>query len=375
MVAPCSSPFPLAARVGTVVAFTLASSSWSGCAQDPNSVGNFTGTSSGLDSGFESGSSADDEASTSTTASSDTGDKLDLMAETGSATGGDGSADEGCTFVDIVFVIDNSGSMGGYQNALGMAFPQFASTLAAALPPGTNVHVGVTSSEMGYSSQGNTSISNGECTFIGDNNQSHEAFYITPDVMDTGRNGAQGRLFDPGGGQHYFEFETDQDLSGVQQWFAGAAAIGTGGSNIEMSAAPVAWIADPANDATNAGFIRDEGAVLVVFFMQDEPDQSPWTIEGQAGGAYVLDRITAAKSGCGGADCIVAGGFLNANACSANGNLPLDDLLIGLGGVDNVAPLPPDNNAAQAAAQMNLLLSDTLADVIASKCDEIPPID
>lgn len=34
----------------------------------------------------------------------------------------------------------------------------------------------------------------------------------------------------------------------------------------------------------NAGFVRNVGAVLVVFFVQDESDQTPHTIEGQPGG-------------------------------------------------------------------------------------------
>ena len=282
---------------------------------------------------------------------------------------------EGCTGVDILFVIDNSGSMGDYQAALAVAFPQFALTLAEALPPGTNVHVGVTSTEMGYSSMGSTSITNGSCSFIGDGDQTNDAFYVTPDTSDSGRNGAQGRLYDPGGGVTYYEFDTDDaDLSGVEDWFAGAANIGTGGSNIEMSTAPVAWVADAANDATNDGFIRDEGAVLVVFFMQDEPDQTPTMIDGQTGGAFALEQIAAAKAGCGGTDCIIAGGFLAENACSADGDLPLDEFLGGVGSSPIVAQLPfiaPD--PATTAAEMNETLSTTLTEVIASTCEEIPP--
>src|SRR5690606_3171846 len=186
-----------------------------------------------------------------------------------------GPMDEGCSFVDLLFVIDNSVSMGGYQAALGLAMPQFADTLVAALPAGTNVHVGVTSSEMGYSSSGTTSITNGMCTFTGQGGMPGDAFYITPDQQNTGKNGAQGRLFDPGGGQHYFEFNTDDNaqVTALETWFSQAAAIGTGGSNIEMTCAPAGWAFDPANDATNTGFLRDEGAVLVIFFMTDEPDQ------------------------------------------------------------------------------------------------------
>ena len=291
--------------------------------------------------------------------------------------GGDGSC--GCSFVDLLFVIDNSASMGGYQEALSLAFPQFVDTLVQVLPPGTNVHVGVTSTEMGLSFKGSTSIFFGQCTFTGDGGQPEDAFYITPDVMDTGRNGAQGRLYKPGGdGAAFSQFDTDgpaADLDQAKQWFSQAAQIGVFGSNIEMSTAPAGWATDPVNDPTNAGFLRDEGAVFVVFFMQDEPDQTPLTVNGTDTGQLMLDKVAAAKAGCGGLSCVIAGGFLNDNQC---GGRPIDTFLAGIPTPPTVTNLPPANLAEtdpQAAAdQMNQLLADTLANVIAQKCDEIPPV-
>ncbi len=287
----------------------------------------------------------------------------------------DDTCGEGCTGVDLLFVIDNSGSMGDYQEALGLAFPAFAQTLSDVLPAGTNVHVAVTSTEMAYSSEGNTAINNGSCSFIGDGDQSHEAFYVPPTELDSGRNGAQGRLYDPGGGQTYFEFITGGDLTGAQAWFASATDIGEGGSNIEMATAPVGWAFDPVNDATNAGFLRDEGAVLVIFFLQDEPDQSPAMVEGVPTGTWVLDRVADAKAGCGGLPCVLAGGFLQENACWADGNLPVDDFMAGMGAPPVVSALPfsGDDDPPALAEAMNVLLSSTLADAIVQTCDEISP--
>jgi hypothetical protein len=330
------------------------------------------GTTAGATMGGTTGGSADEE--------SDGGIKLDVQP--GDVPGpcvGDG-CNEGCTAVDLVFVIDNSGSMGDYQAALGLAFPAFAATLDTALPAGTSLHVGVTSTEMGYSGSGTTSISNGNCTFTGDGGQPNDAFYITPDITDTGRNGAQGRLYQPGGGPTYFEYTVGAggaELTALEGWFSAAANIGTGGSNIEMSTAPAGWVADPANDATNAGFIRDAGAVLVVFFMQDEPDQTPLVIDGQPGGLAMLDKLVAAKTACGGTDCIIAGGFLNEQACSAMGNLPLDDFLANVGEAPIVQPLPnemlAESDPQAAADEMNMVLSGTLTEVIAQTCEQIGP--
>ena len=288
-------------------------------------------------------------------------------------TGVDDGGDSNCDFVDLLFVIDNSVSMGGYQQALGLAFPQFADTLAAVLPEGVNLHVGVTSSEMGYAASGSTSINNGMCTFMGDGMPS-DNFYVTPDNQNTGKNGAQGRLYDPGGGQYYYGVTIgDQPgIDGLKTWFTGAAAIGTGGSNIEMETAPAGWAFDPANAPTNAGFLRDEGAVLLVFFVTDEPDQTPKVINGVSGGQAMLDKVAAAKAGCGGLDCVLGGGFLLDNACGA---LPLDEFLAGMSEPAQIAPLPDDNLPPnQIAGQMNQLLSDSLADAIVGKCAEIPPV-
>lgn len=350
------------------------SASMSASATSPSGTGDDDGATDDGATGADDGTagSADSAAD-----ESDDGIKLDVGSN--ADLGGMCEANcDSCTYVDLLFVIDNSASMGDYQNALAIAFPDFASTLDDTLPPGTNVHVGVTSTEMGYSSMGSTSINNGACTFIGDGNQPNSAFYITPDDTDTGRNGAQGRLYAPNGQDPYFEFTTGgADLAALEAWFSAAATIGEGGANIEMSAAPVGWVADPANSATNDGFIRDKGAVLVVFFMQDEPDQTPAMIDGQTGGQFVLDRIAAAKTECGGLECVIAGGFLNANACNADGNLPLDDFLAGVGESPVVQALPDENTAeddpATAAAEMNELLSTTLAEVIAQTCDEIGP--
>jgi hypothetical protein len=356
------------------------------CTADPRdpfassggSVGQGTEGEPGTSGAADEENSADGPSAEGGSSDDDGGPLLDVAAQDTEGAD-DGGEESGCTSVDLLFVIDNSVSMNDYQHALSLAFPDFVDTLVTALPEGTNVHVGVTSTEMGFSSSGQTNVNNGACMFIGDDNQPNTSYYVTPDDTDTMRNGAQGRLYDPGGGQYYADFDTDApaaELQAAKDWFASAANIGTGGSNIEMSAAPVAWVADSANAASNDGFLRDEGAVLVVFFMQDEPDQTPMQIDGMSGGQFVLERIAAAKAGCGGTDCIVGGGFLAEQACAADGNLPLDDFLAGVT-ANAVAPLPPEDlaedNPQDAADEMNDHLSTTLADVIAETCDEIEP--
>ncbi|MBV1860857.1 MAG: hypothetical protein KUG77_20750 [Nannocystaceae bacterium] len=359
-----------------------------GC-QEPREENPFDGSGASASSGPQSSGEAATAASATASSTSggltsgspessgDSGDeiKLDVGAGSDVFVPGclPGDADCGCSAVDILFVIDNSGSMGDYQEALGLAFPAFASTLSKILPPGTNVHVGVTSTEMEYSSQGNSTSTNGVCTFVGDGDQSNEAFYVPPDVLNTGRNGAQGRLYDPGGGQPYFSFDSDGDISGAQAWFASAANIGEGGSNIEMLTAPVGWAFDPVNGATNEGFLRDEGAVLVLFFMQDEADQSPQMIDGTPTGSWALTRVAEAKAGCGGLSCVVAGGLLEEAACM--GDRPISEFLAGFD-APALGQLPGPfggGTPQELADEMNELLSNSLADLIGQTCEEITP--
>lgn len=322
---------------------------------------------------FAEGEGTDDTATGATASTDDAADGTSAGDEdTGGGVkydvGADGTGDEndgcgpngdeacGCTAVDVLFVVDNSESMHDHQVALGNAFPEFAAALVNVLPPGTSLHVGVTSTEMGYTASDHSD----GCGVTGD----PYAFYTTPDQVDTGRDGAQGRLYDSGD-MSFYEVDTDASqaaIDGLTDWFGGAALIGTDGSAVEMAAAPAAWATHPSNAATNAGFVRDEGAILVLFFIQDEPDQTPGDAD------VLLDMIADAKQGCGGLNCVVGGGLVN-TACLAE--RPLGGLLYSLGAPPAVAAIP--YYASSDPAPFVEVLRDTLANVIGEKCAEIPP--
>lgn len=292
-------------------------------------------------------------------ADDDGGIKLDVWVPDGGPGCPDGDC-SGCNAVDLLFVIDNSVSMGEHQVALSQAFPTFAGAIVDALPPNTSLHVGVTSTTMGHSNGGSTN----NCIATGDGGQPAEAFYTTPDVSNNGVNGAQGRLYEAAG-QPYFEINTGagpMELEALATWFSEAANIGESGSQVEMSAAAAGWAADPANDATNAGFLRDEGAVLVVFFIQDEPDQTP-----MSAAADLVSKIEAAKAGCGGMDCVVGGGFVNQNCLP---QVPLGVLFDSFGAPPVVESLPLFGSDPEIFVPV---LGDTLAQVIAQTCEQIPP--
>src|SRR5262245_53941323 len=71
-----------------------------------------------------------------------------LGIDGGTGTGGAGGQGgfDGCHNVDVLFVIDDSGSMSDKQKALVAAFPGFVSTMKQKLAKAVSYHVGVVTS-------------------------------------------------------------------------------------------------------------------------------------------------------------------------------------------------------------------------------------
>lgn len=218
----------------------------------------------------------------------------------------------GCGFVDVLFVVDNSKSMAQYQTALADAFPQFVDAMIANLPANVDLHVGITTTDFYCTGSGqdccpdNCPIGNTQCQ-IGTTPEEVEAldmFYVPPTSGNNGANGAQGRLF-----VHedlaYFATNTADDPAPLKAWFTGAAvAAGEQGSSLEMPVAAAAYTTSATNAGANEGFLRDDDAVLLVFFLTNDPDASVEVLQTYT--AMVRD----AKAGCGGDACILTAGLI-----------------------------------------------------------------
>jgi len=113
-----------------------------------------------------------------------------------------GAPQNGCNAVDILFVLDNSGSMCFHQKSLAQAFPKFADAIFDHLPAGTSVHVGITGSSFCESG----SHSNSNCK-AGETQAEFAAHFIPPTQQQLPENGWQGRLFEYQG-KHFFEANT-----------------------------------------------------------------------------------------------------------------------------------------------------------------------
>ncbi len=327
---------------------------------DPTSAPDPTPTTSSASTGSGTSTSTGTGDEPGTSGSSDDALKLDLgQPDFG---GRDTESAAGCVAVDLLFVIDNSPSMGPYQEALSAAFPLFVDAMFAALPVGTDLHVGITT----------TSFHVGSCSESTNNCKSNASeaeildHFDPPADLNNGENGGQGRLF-AWDGQPFFAADTAGDPAALKSWFTAAAtAAGEDGCSFEMAAAGAGFVADPANAASNAGFLRDEGAVLLVFVLSDEPDKSPEPV------SQWVDRLAAAKAGCGGIDCILAAGLVSDFCYPHAADTTLKTFLESfseppiIGSIGS--PFPNDPQPDYGA-----VIGQALAQVIGQKCDEIEP--
>lgn len=240
-----------------VVATSLA------CADDDQGRASSGGIPTGITIGSSATASATEGPESGSTAniSTDTGDTLDTEA---GATGDDpkfdlgmapdisqGESDE-CTKVDILFAIDNSGSMGGEQANLIAAFPGFVTGIQEALQFAESYHIGVvTSDSYGPNEAG--------CQGVGD--------LVTQTGGADSSNGPCGPY---SSGYRWFD-NTEPDLAST---FACAAQVGTDGSGDEEQVHGLLRATDAernAPGACNDGFLRDD-ALLVVVLITDEED-------------------------------------------------------------------------------------------------------
>lgn len=158
---------------------------------------------------------------------------------------GGGDAGAGCSAIDILFVIDNSGSMGEEQTNLAANFPKFVAVLDALSGPKgpLDYRVAVTTTAKTYK-------------------------LLLPIGSDTTR-GDDGAFRNNCGGSKRWLERSEASTS-----FACRAQVGTDGSSEEMPLECMKLgLVDRVADGVNAGFLRKE-ALLAVVFLTDEDDCS-----------------------------------------------------------------------------------------------------
>lgn len=157
------------------------------------------------------------------------------------------SPPQACGQIDLLFVVDNSASMGDNQVSLAASFPGFVSAMRQRLAFADSYHIGVvTSDAYRYNAPG--------CQSIGDL------------VTKTGGLESSMSTCTFGSGQRYMD-QSDPNLGAN---FACAARVGVLGDDDEKMARALMSALEP-NRMCNQGFLR-RNSLLVVVMITDEDD-------------------------------------------------------------------------------------------------------
>ena len=155
---------------------------------------------------------------------------------------------------DILFLIDNSGSMEAEQLSLQANFPKFMEVLQTLEGGAPNMHIGVATSDMGQKAGDGTGTGFG-CEGSGDDGLLRTAPAISGNfIIDE----------ESGGGRNVNYTGTLGDA------FSAIAAVGIAGCGIEQH---LASMQRALENPGNAGFLRPE-AKLAVIVIADEDDCS-----------------------------------------------------------------------------------------------------
>jgi len=177
--------------------------------------------------------------------------KLDVEMGT-MGTGNIETGDDSCKKVDILFVIDNSGSMADEQLNLAASVPSFIASMQQELAETEGYNIGVTTTDL----------------YIFD--VSCSPLSIGMLVTQTGGEFSSNQVCDPySSGQRYM---TEND--NLDNKFNCAARVGVSGAGDEHPMeAMLTALRPPLSDVggCNEGFLRDD-ALLVVVFITDEED-------------------------------------------------------------------------------------------------------
>ena len=253
----------LLSRLATLTALSLALPGLLACGDSGGDAGTASATATGpttatataatnpttpaSETGTDSATAASSSVPTTDVSASDTGLKLDIGADATTADPG-----EGCPSVDILFVIDNSGSMADQQQSLVASFPGFITAVQSQLGGAKSYHIGVVTTDIYPENAPN-------CIDIGDL------------ITQTGGPSASNMNCQPFTSGTRFLDESEPDLGAK---FACMGLVGTGGSSDERPIRGMLNALKPANNGPqgcNALFSRPE-ALLVIVVITDEDD-------------------------------------------------------------------------------------------------------
>jgi hypothetical protein len=213
--------------------------------------------------GSTSGTDVPEPADSSSSAGDSEGPRFDVPVE-------DVPVDRPCREVDLLFVIDNSGSMADEQANLIASFPGFIDGIEHTLGPQTSYHVGVVTTDLNL-------YNDLSCQQIG--------------ALTTKTGGDMSSASECGPYADGARFMTTHD--DLADTFACAAQVGIDGNGLErpMDALEAALHGHPPETAAcNDGFLRSD-ALLVLVLITYEEDEG----DSQGDPQQWYDRVVEAK--------------------------------------------------------------------------------
>jgi len=177
--------------------------------------------------------------------------------------------------VDLLFLIDDSPSMGDKQTNLAKNFPDFINVLRSIQGGIPNVHIGVATSDLGSKGADGTiatgfgNIGSGGCSGVGKAGnlqpvKGASKVVPVPYIED---------LAQPDGSRsRNYSNDTAVNSAELNTVFGQTATVGAGGCGFEQHLEAVKQALEP-NNVANSGFLRDD-AYLAVIIIADEDDCS-----------------------------------------------------------------------------------------------------
>ena len=199
--------------------------------------------SSAPDSGFGSSGSSGTSGTSGASGTSGTNGSSSFGGTSGASGGVDAAPPDECKKMDIVFVVDNSGSMAQEQTNLKDNFPAFIKVINE------------------YKTKSGQSLEYRVATTTSDDGKDKGAF-----TKGAGRGATAG--CNPGPNRAWLE-RADGDVAG---FFGCRAPGGTSGSSYErMLESGLLSVADRVKDGTNGDFVRED-ALLAMVYITDEDE-------------------------------------------------------------------------------------------------------
>ena len=242
------------------------------------------------------------------------------LYDVGAADDSAGPPTSGCTKIDFLFVVDNSGSMGAHQTALVNSFAPFIETIFATVQA-QDFQIMVTDSDAGGDIDGACEPCSPSSFWCDDWCEAKADLDVACEVtLGAGEvapynNEASNTICGVPEGRRFLTSDLDQGE--ITELFQCMAKVGIFGDGAEMPTSAIAEAVTTQNEAggCSPGFVRDDAILVVTFITDDYPvSTTPDNASTVGSPQQWYDAVVAAKGGD--PDDVVMLGIINTEDAS-----------------------------------------------------------